>query len=88
MASYFAALVDGQRNVALKIHSVVQDADDFDLLFGCYPVHQEVASATSVSRDMQRAETWHDLVSGLGVCDVGTFHQFADRLNERVPVNS
>ncbi len=74
--------------MALKVHSVVRDADDFDRPFGCYPIHQEVTSATSVSRDVERAEARHDLVSGLGARDVGTFDKFADRLNERVSINS
>jgi hypothetical protein len=74
--------------VTLKVHRVVQDADDFDRPFFCYPVHQEVTSATTVSRDVERAETRHDLVSGLGPHNIGTFDKFADRLNERVPIDS
>jgi hypothetical protein len=83
-----AVLVSGQWNVALKVHSVVQNTNDFDRSFGCYPVHQEVTSATSVSRDVERTETRHDLVSDLGARNVRTFDKFADRLNDRVPINS
>ena len=74
--------------MALKIHCVVQDADDFDRRLGRYPVHEEVTSATSVSRNVERAQTRHDLISGLGAHDVGTFGKLADRLNERVAINS
>lgn len=73
--------------MALKVHSVVQDADDLDRPSGCYPIHQEVTSATSVPCDMERAKTRHDLVSDFGARDVGTFDKFADRLNERVSID-
>lgn len=84
----FAALVGGQWNVAPKVHAVVQDADDFDRPFCCYPVYQEVTSTTPRSRNVKRAETRHDLVSGIGPRDSGTFDKFADRLNERIPIDS
>jgi hypothetical protein len=74
--------------VAPKVHSVVQDTDDFDRPFFCYPVHQEMTSTTSMSRNVKRAETRHDLVSGVRARDIGTFDKFADRLNERIPIDS
>jgi hypothetical protein len=82
----FPALVGGRWNVALKVHSVVQDADNFDRRFGCNSVHQEVTSATSVSSDVERVKTPHDLVSGPR--NVRTVRKFADRPNERVPIDS
>lgn len=87
-AALFPALVGGRWNVALKLHSVVQDADNLDRRLGCNPVHQDVTSATSVSRDVERAKTPHDLVSAPGPRNVRTVRKFGDRLNERVPINS
>jgi hypothetical protein len=66
----------------------VQDAPDFDDPSWSCPVQKEVTSATTVSRNMERAETLHDLVSGLGPSNVRTVAEFADRLHERVPVES
>jgi hypothetical protein len=74
--------------VAPEVHSVVQDAHDFDDPSWSYPVQKQVTSATTVSRNMERAEALHDLVSCLGPSHVGTVAEFADRLNERVPVES
>lgn len=74
--------------MTLKVDSVVQDADNFDRRFGSNPVHQEVTSATSVSCDVERVKTLHDLVSGPGPRNVRTVHKFADRPNERVPTDS
>lgn len=71
-----------------KVHSVVQDADNLDGRFGCNSVHQEVTSATSVSRDVERVKTPHDLVAGPRPRNVRTVRKFGDRLNERVPINS
>ncbi|MGY4504818.1 hypothetical protein ACVWYH_008775 [Bradyrhizobium sp. GM24.11] len=84
----FPALVGSRWNVALKVHSVVQNANNFDGRFGCNPVHQEVTSAPSVSRDVERAQTPHDLVAGPGSRNVRTVREFGDRLNERVPIDS
>lgn len=45
-------------------------------------------SATSVSRDVKRVKTPHDLVSAPGPRNVRTARKFGDRLNERVPIDS
>jgi hypothetical protein len=66
----------------------VQDTDDFDRRLGCNPVHQEVTSATSVPCGVERVKTPHDLVSGAGPRNVRTVRKFADRPNERVPIDS
>jgi hypothetical protein len=47
-APLFAALVTGKWNMALKVHSVVEDAHDFDRALWRGPAHQEVTSATTV----------------------------------------
>ena len=51
------ALVQGTWTVALKVHPVVQDAHDFDRAQRRRAVHQDVTSATTVARDVQRTET-------------------------------
>jgi hypothetical protein len=84
----FAALIVGQRKVALHVHSVVQDSPDFDDPSGSYPVQEKVTSATTVSRNMERAKTPHDLVPGFGPTNLGTNCEFANRANERVPIAS
>jgi hypothetical protein len=84
----FTVLVAGRWKVAPQVHAVVQDAPNFDDHSWSYPVQKEVTSATTISRDVERAEALHDLVSGLRASNVGTIGKFADRLNERVPVES
>src|SRR5436309_839781 len=66
----------------------MESAYDFDRALWSCPVHQEVPSTTTVSRNMERAKARHDLISGFGPRDVGSVSQFADRMNERVPVDS
>jgi hypothetical protein len=75
-------------NVALNVHSVVEDAYDFDRASWSDSVHQEVAATATVPRNMQRTKTRHDLVPGPGSHDIGTAGQFANRLNECVPIDT
>jgi hypothetical protein len=74
--------------VTPKIHSVVQDPYNFDRCFGGHPVHQEVTSAPTLSRHMDCAKTWHDLISGFGTRNIGTPGKFANRLNERTLIDT
>lgn len=74
--------------MTLKVHSVVQDPYDFDRRFWGHPVHQEVTSAPPLSRNVDGTKTWHDLISGLGARNFGTIGKFANRLNERVPIDT
>ena len=74
--------------MTLKIHSLVQDLYDFDRHSWGHPVHQEVTSAPTVSRNVDRAKTWHDLISGFGARNIGTFGKFANRLNERILIGT
>ena len=82
----FAAVIVGKRKVALHVHSVVQDSPDFDHPSGSYPVQKKVTSATTMSRDVERTKTLHDLVPGFGPTNLGTVCEFANRANERVPI--
>jgi hypothetical protein len=66
----------------------VEDAQNFDAALCHGPVHQKVASAATVSRDVERTKTRHDLVSGLGAWDIGTVGKLANRLNKRVPIDA
>jgi hypothetical protein len=74
--------------VTLNVHSVVEDAYYFDRASWGDSVHQEVASTTTVSRNMQRAKTRHDLVPGPGSYNIGAVSEFANRLNEHVPIGT
>jgi len=47
-----------------------------------------VPSATIMSRNVQCAQSPHDLVPGFGPGDVGAVGEFADRLNKCVPIES
>jgi hypothetical protein len=87
-AGLFAARFVGKWQVALQIHTVVQDAPDFDDPSRSYPVQEKVASATAMSSNVECAETSHDLVSCLGPSDIGTVDKFADRLNKRVAIET
>ena len=84
----FGFLSAGQWNVTLKVHSVVEDAYAFDRAVWHYPVHQEVASTTTLPRNVERPKTWYNLVSGLGARDIGTVGKFANRLNDGVAVDT
>ena len=68
--------------MALKVHSVMQGSYDFDRCFWRHPVHHEVTSTPTVSRNVDRAKARHDLISYLGARDIGTFSKFPNRLNE------
>lgn len=74
--------------MTLKVHSVVQDSYDFDRCFWSHPVHQEVASAPTVSCNVDRAKTWHDLISSFGARNIGTFGKFANRLHQRLLIDT
>ena len=74
--------------MTLKVHSVVQDSHDFDRCFWDHPVHQEVTSAPTVSCNVDRAKTRHDLISSFGARNIGTFGKFANRLNERILIDT
>ena len=74
--------------MALKVHSVVQDSHDFDRGLWSHPVHQEVTAAPSVSCNMDRPKTWRDLISSLGARNIGAFGKFANRLNERLLIDT
>jgi hypothetical protein len=87
-ARLFAALVLGKWQVALQVHTVVQDAPDFDDPSRSHPVQEKVTSATTMSSNVECAEAPHDLVSGLGSSDIGTAGKFADRLNKRVAIET
>lgn len=63
-AVLFGALVGGRWDVAPKVHSVVEDAHDFDRAVRRSPVHQEMASTTTPSRNKERAKACHDVVAG------------------------
>jgi hypothetical protein len=84
----FGAFVGDRWNVALKVHSVVEDPHDFDRAVWRCPVHQEVTSAKAPSRNVERAKACHDLVPSLGAYDVGAVGELANRLNERVPIDA
>jgi hypothetical protein len=74
--------------VTLKVHSLVQDSYDFDRHSRGDPVHQEVTSAPTMPRDVERAKTRHDFPSGFGARNVGTVGKLANRLNQRVPIDT
>lgn len=86
--AYLALSSGANGRLPPQVHSVVEDAHDFDRVRCRCPVHQKVASATLVSRNVERMKTGNDLVSGLGACDVGTAGKLANRLNERVPIGT
>lgn len=76
--------------MTLKVHSVVQDPYDFDFdrHFSGHSVHQEVTSAPTVSRYVDRAKTRHDLVSSFRARNIRTVGKFANRLNERILIDA
>src|SRR6185437_15649280 len=65
----FGALVG---DMALNVHPVVEDAHDFDNPVRPGPVHQEMASATAMPRNVKRAKACQDLVASPGARNIGT----------------
>lgn len=51
-------------------------------------VHQEMASATAVSGNVERPKTRHDFITSLRARDIGTIRQHANRLNKRALINT
>jgi hypothetical protein len=80
-------VISQKRYVALQAHLVVQDAADLDDPPFDDPIHEEVAPASPVPGDMERAEARHDLVARLRAGQIGTARQLADCADERVPIN-
>ncbi len=74
--------------MTLKVHSVVQYSHDFDRCFWRHPVHQEVTSTPAVSRNVERAKTWHDLITGFRAQNFWAIGKFANRLNKRSLVDA
>ena len=72
--------------MAPKVHSVMEDAHDFDRAVRRGPVHQEMASATAAPRNVKRTKTRHDLVPGPGARNVRTLGKLTNRLNKGVPM--
>ena len=82
------ALVGGRWDVAPKLHSVVEDAHDFDRGVRPGPVHEEMASATAAPRNVERAKASQNLVPGPGARNIGTVGKLANRLNKGVPIGA
>ncbi len=74
--------------MTLKVHFVVQDSHDFDCCFWGNPIHQEMATAQTVSCNVDRAKTWRDFISRFGAWNIRTFRKFANRLNERLLIDT
>jgi len=87
-AALSGALVAVRWNVALKVQAVVEDPHDLDRAVRRGPNHQEVTSATSPSRNVERAKARCDLIAGLGACKLGIAGEFADRLDEGVAIDA
>ena len=74
--------------MAAKVHPVVEDAHDFDRALGRDAIHEEVASAPTASCNVERAKTRRDFVPGFGACNLRTIGEFANRLNQHVPIDA
>jgi hypothetical protein len=86
--SLFGVFFIGRRKMALQIHSIVQDASDFDDSSCGDPVHKKVPSATAVSRNVKRAQASRNLVAGIGSVNVGAVGKLAYRFEQRVPIKA
>jgi len=82
----FVAIVIGKRKVPWQVHAIMQDARDLNGPFCGNPIHQQVATATTMSRNMERAQPPQNLVSGPRPRNVGTIGEFTDGPNDRVSI--
>jgi hypothetical protein len=73
--------------MAPYIHPFVQDATGLDEVLTSDSIQEKMTSATSMRRDVQRADAGHKLVAGPGPGQPGTVCKFTDRLHERVAIN-
>ncbi|SRR6266571_2402790 len=87
-SALFVAIIVRKRRMAPQIHAVVQDASDFDDASLTDAVHQEVTPAAAMPGNVQGAQARHYLVPGLGPGNVRTIRKFADRLDQRVAIDS
>jgi hypothetical protein len=72
--------------VALQIHSIVQNACDFDELVSSHTVQEKVSSPAAVPGDVERTEPRHNLVADLGAPHVWAFGKLSDRPNKCFPI--
>ena len=73
--------------MAPKVHPVVKDAHDFDRALWRCAVHDEVASAPTVSCNVERTDTRQDIVPDFGARNVRAIGEFANRSNQYVTIN-
>jgi hypothetical protein len=66
----------------------MEDSHDFDRAVRRGPVHQEMASATTAPRNVERAKACHYLVPGPGARNIGTVSKLTDRPNKSVPIDA
>jgi hypothetical protein len=65
----------------------VQDTADFNDPPVDDPIQEEVASTPAVQGNMESAKARPDLAARLRSGYIGTIRKFADRPNQRVPIN-
>jgi hypothetical protein len=66
----------------------MQNSHDLDEVFAIYPVQEEMTSATTVSCDMERAETSRDLVPPTGPDNIRAIGKLSDRMNAGISIDS
>lgn len=74
--------------MAVDIHSVVQNAGNFDDLAASDPINEEMAPTSTMAGYVESADAGHDLSAHLRACHVGTIDEFTDRQEERVAIRS
>jgi len=76
-----------RRNMTRQIHCIVQNANDLNHLPGCRAIHDEMPSAPTFARDMQRPKIGENFVTGDAAKHIGASFERRERFGKRDSVN-
>jgi hypothetical protein len=70
-----------------QIHSVVENANDFDHMTGCRAIHDEMPSAPTFARDMESPKVGGNFITGDATEQFGASFDRRERFGKRDSVN-
>jgi hypothetical protein len=73
--------------MALQIHPIMQDTADLDDLRIADAIEQKVPAGSTTSRDMERADSRHDVMPNARTGDIRAIREFSHRQEQRLSIN-
>ena len=70
-----------------QIHGVVKDADNFNHMAACSPIHDEMPPAATLPRNMKGSEVRENFIAGNAAENVGSSFQGGKGVKKRLAVN-